>query len=366
MKRLWLVLVIFGRHSVVTCRHGAPHSKTSIVKSHSQSLALCLLAYAAQRDLSPENICVSAGVDWNNLRENRITLSPDQLGNVWMECIHRSKDPLFGLHFGETLQLSALGVVGEVVKTSGTVGAALELSFSLLSTVTTTFSIAISKMPDTFTVAFLPSDPGWKDLVAFCQTLDLLMVFLIHELDGLLLKKIKPLKVQYWRTVQDRTEYERILRCRPSITGDLNAVTFGNHFWGEPIITANYQLQQVLLRDFIQPPAALRGMSAQIRDYMLRNSYLGLVSLEGTAANFNMSVRTLQRRLKEEGITFEALADEVRKTIAIGYLKAGAHPVKEVSLMLGYNDLSNFTRTFKRWTGTTPSEYVNKQFLNHF
>ena len=360
MKQLRVVLIIFECHSVVSCRHGAPHWKTNIVKNHSQNLALCLLAYAAERDLSPENICLSAGVDWKDLREKMITLSPDQLGNIWMECIHRSNDPLFGLHFGESLQLSALGVVGEVVKTSATVGAALELAFSLLSTVTTTFSVAISKKPDTFTVEFLPSDAGWKDMVAFRQTLDLLMVFLIHELDGLLLKKIKPLKVQYWRTVEDWTEYERIFRCRPSITRDINAVTFEQRFWNEPIITANYQLQQVLLREFIQPAASLPGMSAQVRDYMLRNSYLGLVTLEGTAANFNMSVRTLQRRLKEEGTTFDALADEVRKTIAIGYLKAGAHPVKEVSLMLGYNDLSNFTRTFKRWTGITPSEYLNK------
>ena len=90
---------------------------------------------------------------------------------------------------------------------------------------------------------------------------------------------------------------------------------------------------------------------------MLANSYLGIVSLEDIAANFNISARTLQRKLKEEGINFQQVADEVRKSLAINYLKAGSYPVKEISYMLGYNELSAFTRTFKRWTGITPAIY---------
>jgi methylphosphotriester-DNA--protein-cysteine methyltransferase len=74
-------------------------------------------------------------------------------------------------------------------------------------------------------------------------------------------------------------------------------------------------------------------------------------------------VRTLQRRLKEDGVTFEMLVDEVRKTMAISYLRSGDYPVKEISWMLGYNDLGNFTRTFKRWTGMTPSSYQNSLSL---
>jgi len=66
----------------------------------------------------------------------------------------------------------------------------------------------------------------------------------------------------------------------------------------------------------------------------------------------------MQRKLKEEGINFQQVADEVRKSLAINYLKAGEYPVKQVSYMLGYNELSAFTRTFKRWTGITPGTYM--------
>jgi len=254
-----------------------------------------------------------------------------------------------------------LGVIGEVIRTSTTVGAALELSFSLVSTITTTFHMTLQREADTFTATFHPSDPCWKELMPFYQTLDLLMVFLIHELDGLLLRKIRPLNVLYGRWVSDPDEYERVLRCRPTLTPDTNSVTFDATYWDEPIISANHELQQLLLRDFMQPvdrPGVMGTLREQVRDFMMRNAYLGVVSIEDAAANFTMSVRTLQRRLKDDGTTFETLTDEVRKTLAIGYLRTGAHAVKEVSVMLGYNDLSNFSRSFKRWTGVSPTEYV--------
>jgi AraC-like DNA-binding protein len=328
---------------------------------HSKRLLLCLIAYAAQKDLSPEAILQRAGVRRNDLYDETARISPEQIGYIWTECIRLSNDPLFGLHFGESLQLSALGVVGEVIKTSATVGAALELSFSMVATITTTFHMTLTRDRETFTATFHPSDPHWKELLPFYQTLDLLMVFLIHELDGLLLKKIKPMKVLYGSRISDRDEYQRVLRCPPTPSPETNAVTFDSVYWDEPIITADHELQQLLLKDFMRPAdhsPALGTLREQLRDYMMRNAYLGVVSIEDAAANFTMSVRTLQRRLKDDDTTFEALADEVRKTLAIGYLKTGAHPVKEVSLMLGYNDLSNFSRSFKRWTGVSPSEFV--------
>jgi AraC-like DNA-binding protein len=357
----WLSLDVIRWSLAANRKRPEPVDEKEGRMDHSKRLMLCLLAYAAQRDLSPVDILARAEVRWKDLYDWTARISPEQIGYIWTECIRLSNDPLFGLHFGEALQLSALGVVGEVIRTSTTVGAALELSFSLVSTITTTFHMTLQRDAGSFTATFHPSDPSWKELVPFYQTLDLLMVFLIHELDGLLLRKIKPLKVLYSRPMNDPNEYERVLRCRPTSTPDSNAVTFDNRYWDEPIISANHDLQQLLLRDFMKPadhPGAMGTLREQLRDYMMRNAYLGVIAIEDAAANFNLSVRTLQRRLKDDDTTFDALADEVRKTLAIGYLKTGAHPVKEVSLMLGYNDLSNFSRSFKRWTGVSPSEYL--------
>ena len=89
----------------------------------------------------------------------------------------------------------------------------------------------------------------------------------------------------------------------------------------------------------------------------MKNAYLGTASLEEMASYFNVSPRSLQRKLKEEDVTYQELADEVRKSLALHYISSGSYYVKEVSYMLGYNELSAFSRAFKRWTGKAPGEW---------
>ena len=73
-----------------------------------------------------------------------------------------------------------------------------------------------------------------------------------------------------------------------------------------------------------------------------------------------MTTRTLQLKLKEEGTSFRKLQDEVRKELAIGYLKDGNDSICEIALLLGFSDQSAFQHAFKRWTGKTPGEYRQK------
>ena len=100
-----------------------------------------------------------------------------------------------------------------------------------------------------------------------------------------------------------------------------------------------------------------KSVSERIRTFLLANAYLGIPSLDYMAANLNSSTRNLQRKLQKEGLTYQQLADSVRKSLALHYLDSGKHPVKEISYILGYNETSAFTRAFKRWTGTAPMDY---------
>lgn len=76
---------------------------------------------------------------------------------------------------------------------------------------------------------------------------------------------------------------------------------------------------------------------------------------EEIAEQMNMSPRTLMRKLKAEGSSYQELLDDVRKEYAIWYLANTDHTLDEISDSLGYLDASNFSRTFKRWVGLTPS-----------
>jgi AraC-like DNA-binding protein len=79
----------------------------------------------------------------------------------------------------------------------------------------------------------------------------------------------------------------------------------------------------------------------------------GECTLPGTAKMLGTSVRTLQRRLREEGTSFGELVDALRREMALEYLGRDV-AVQEIAWLLGYADASAFHHAFKRWTGTTP------------
>ena len=70
-----------------------------------------------------------------------------------------------------------------------------------------------------------------------------------------------------------------------------------------------------------------------------------------------LSPRTLQRRLKEQGMGFKNLIDDTRRRFAINYMKDRNHSLTQIAFLLGYSEVSAFNRAFKRWTDSTPLRY---------
>jgi AraC-like DNA-binding protein len=81
------------------------------------------------------------------------------------------------------------------------------------------------------------------------------------------------------------------------------------------------------------------------------------VNLQLTAAITGMSARTLQRRLAVHNTSFSHLLQAVRFRNAQRFLQDRKMPLKEIAKRLGYTDLANFIRAFKRWTGVGPNEF---------
>lgn len=79
--------------------------------------------------------------------------------------------------------------------------------------------------------------------------------------------------------------------------------------------------------------------------------------IELTAQVLGIPVRTLQRRLQSNGVSYRQLAREVRMKQALYLLKDRNIKVTEVSAVLGYTDVGSFSRAFKSWTNLSPKEY---------
>jgi AraC-like DNA-binding protein len=115
-----------------------------------------------------------------------------------------------------------------------------------------------------------------------------------------------------------------------------------------------------ILDDTAEKALAGRGGGARLIGLVRERIRAGLgeapPSLAAVAATLRMSTRTLQRRLADDGVSFADLVDEVRRDLALDYVRDPRRPLGEVAFLLGYAELSPFLRAFKRWTGRTPAE----------
>lgn len=107
------------------------------------------------------------------------------------------------------------------------------------------------------------------------------------------------------------------------------------------------------LRQGADPEAGRRGQLAALYDHLMAEIG-GEPSLERSARRFGVSPATLKRQLAQLGTHHQALLDQVRAHAALYLMTLRGHRGEAVARSLGFNDKSNFRRSFKRWTGMTP------------
>ena len=101
-----------------------------------------------------------------------------------------------------------------------------------------------------------------------------------------------------------------------------------------------------------EPPSPFRRTVERCLEPLLAT---GDATIDHVAHELGVSRQTLYRRLKAEGVTFEALLDELRHRTALKLLRDDHLSVKQASWRLGFSEPAAFSRAFKRWTGTSPS-----------
>ena len=102
------------------------------------------------------------------------------------------------------------------------------------------------------------------------------------------------------------------------------------------------------------PLETARTLASHLREWLP----YGEISVEGVAAYLRMSTRTLQRRLRDWGFSFEEMIDDLRHAEAVRRVATGQESMMEIAFVLGYSDQAHFTRAFRRWTGMAPRDYA--------
>ena len=99
-----------------------------------------------------------------------------------------------------------------------------------------------------------------------------------------------------------------------------------------------------------------REMVRRVREVVARN-LPDPVSLEEVSRRLNMSSRTVERRLHEEGSSLRAIKDALRRDLALSRMQKSDQSVARIATSLGYADTSTFFRAFTAWTGCSPTVY---------
>lgn len=91
----------------------------------------------------------------------------------------------------------------------------------------------------------------------------------------------------------------------------------------------------------------------------------GSVTEVAVADSLNLNLRTMQRKLNERGKTFRDVLNKTREDLALNYIRNSKLSLTEIAYLLGFADQANFTRAFKRWTGSSPSDFRKSLTLAH-
>lgn len=110
-------------------------------------------------------------------------------------------------------------------------------------------------------------------------------------------------------------------------------------------------------REFFQQPRTDFSLSSEIQLLLGKRFNEGLPSIEVAAELMHMTKRTLIRKLKEEGTSYQQIKDRLRRDKAVRLLSLNTLSVGQIAEKLGFSDSAVFARAFKAWTGASPSDY---------
>jgi AraC-like DNA-binding protein len=144
--------------------------------------------------------------------------------------------------------------------------------------------------------------------------------------------------------------------CPIDFGGPENSLVFRASDLDAQLPTANPVLLRVneqVLTDYL---ARLERseVTVQVQAKLIQLLPSGEVEESSIARMLNLSLRSMQRKLKARGVSFRKLLDDTRRQLAEQYLKDSTLSVSEIAYLLGFAEVSSFSRAFKRWTGHAP------------
>jgi AraC-like DNA-binding protein len=173
-------------------------------------------------------------------------------------------------------------------------------------------------------------------------------------------RPLSPKRVELERAATHREMYEAHFHSPVKFKSNGNALVFSKADIELPFVTHNTELLAMVAPQLdaeLTQQLAQKTFSEQAKAILKRLFAGQRPGIPDLARELHLSTRTLQRRLTEQGITFQRLLEEARRELARHYLLHSSVELSETAYLLGYEDANSFFRAFHHWEGTSPGQW---------
>ncbi|PTL85703.1 AraC family transcriptional regulator [Vitiosangium sp. GDMCC 1.1324] len=330
----------------------------AITHTVSARIIRLILGLASRAGVAPEALLAHEGLRPEMLEGPDVRVPLEAEGRLWEEAARLTGDDCFGLHAAELLQPGAFDVLDYSVRSSPTLGEAVQRLSRYNRLLHDVAEIRLEVRGDEARVRHrFPTDPRGAVRQAAEFTVAS-WVIVGRQASGQALP-LRSVGFQHPEPASTQ-EHRRLFGCPVRFGQDCNELVLERRMLDVPFQKADPGLCAVLDRHAEELLARLPR--AEPFDEALRRAICeelkgGTPNIRTVAARLRISTRTLQRRLGEEGSSFQELVDTLRRELALRHLADERTAIAEVAFLLGFSEPRAFHRAFKRWTGQTPGEY---------
>lgn len=320
-----------------------------------------LIELALRSRLNLEQLFSEAQIDPDLIGRPDALVGIDAVDRLFTLAFARVDDPWFGLRVGLANQYTSLDLLGRLLATSATLREAIQELLRFKDLVTPFLQFEFKVEGEVATLAVHPD--GSVAFAEMRQHNDLVVATIFNI--GRSLAGDFPLRALAFRhpPPEDLTEYRSAFGAVPlRFSAARNEVQFDARVLDQRLGSAYPRYHQQVEQLAEQQLSRLgRGQGAGFGEQVmvLLGERLGEqpIGIEDIARLFNMTARTLQRRLRDEELTFGDLRDRVRHDLACRLLAQPGIDMDTLAQRLGFSDTANFYHAFRRWEGRTPGAY---------
>jgi AraC-like DNA-binding protein len=317
-----------------------------------------ILNAAVARGVTAESLYRTVDLDASVLEDPDSRIPFAQLVALYEKASELTGDADFGLHIAENINLSAFDVVGYCAVNSSTLGAAFARVARYHSIWTDGALFTLESANETSAIVYGYVDPSIRE---HRQDAEMTLATVTTLCRKIATPDFAPASVEFQHEAPaDFSEHVRLFRCPVKFGAMANRLSFPSSFLSLPIAKADASLCVLLDRHAEElltkfPPRD--SLLDQLRSQIAGEFRGGEPSLERIADQLGVTPRTLQRKLHELGTSYNDVVDQMRRQLAMRYLREPQMAICEVAYLLGFSESSSFHRAFKRWTGVTPKEF---------